>query len=242
MEIDREILVLHVRKGYEDRERHINRMMAEKGLRFKYMLDGDIADITPETLDRYFTGDTMHKAGPQASCALKHIYACEHIVRNNLKGALVLEDDMVIYDNFKEIFNKCMAEIDTRQLKDPVISFDDSILKFIPRSRRRKGIYLYPGNRDRYTGCLYYSNGAARLILERIKDSRCGLPIDRYHAALITEGLLQYYWCQPCIATQGTHNGLFESSISAKSAKRQRYRANVWKIKLMYKKLVYFLR
>jgi len=235
-------MVLHVKQGYEERQRHMDRMMARKGLDFTYLLDGDIPDILPATLDKYFTGEIMHRKKAEASCALKHIYACEHIVQNRLPGALVLEDDMVLYDNFESIFNECMDEIEKRKLDAPLISFDDSILKFVPRSQRRKGLHLYPAPRDRYAGCLYYSYGAARLILEDIKKHKCDLPIDCYHTALIKRSGLAYYWCHPTIATQGTHCGLFASSISRISAKRKTYRSLTWKAKLHYKKFIYFLR
>ena len=53
---------------------------------------------------------------------------------------------------------------------------------------------------------------------------------------------LNYYWCHPTIATQGTHNGLFASSICEQSANKQHYRSLTWKAKLAYKKFLYLLR
>ena len=44
-----EVYVAHVKKGYEDRERHINEIMGRLAVSFTYMLDGDITDITPES-------------------------------------------------------------------------------------------------------------------------------------------------------------------------------------------------
>ena len=40
------VLVLHVKKGYEERARHIEQMLHEKGIEFEYVTDGDKPDIT----------------------------------------------------------------------------------------------------------------------------------------------------------------------------------------------------
>ena len=235
-------LVLHVKEGYEDRRIHMERMLKAHGISFEYILDGDMCDITEEILDRYFTSETMHQVSPHTSCALKHLYACEYIVKNNLKGALVLEDDMELYANFDTVFGKCLEEIDRRQLQAPLVAFDDSNLRFVPRSQRRKGIFLYPAQRDRYTGCLYYSYGVAKQILDYVAEHKCDLFIDGFHTALIGRIGLHYYWSHPTIASQGTHNGLFASSINADYARKQGYRARAWYFKLLYKKLLYFFR
>lgn len=42
--INSKILVLHVKKGYEDRQKHIEKMMKSWGYSFEYILDGDMDD------------------------------------------------------------------------------------------------------------------------------------------------------------------------------------------------------
>lgn len=101
------VLVLHVKKGYEERARHIEQMLHEKGIEFEYVTDGDKPDITADILDHYFA-DQMHQVTAATSCALKHLYAYERILQNNWNGALILEDDMIFYKHFIPIFNKCM--------------------------------------------------------------------------------------------------------------------------------------
>ncbi|WP_153881082.1 hypothetical protein [Bacteroides uniformis] len=44
------VLVLHVKKGYEERARHIEQMLHEKGIEFEYVTDGDKPDITADIL------------------------------------------------------------------------------------------------------------------------------------------------------------------------------------------------
>ncbi|MBO5157467.1 MAG: glycosyltransferase family 25 protein [Prevotella sp.] len=241
MSVQEKVLVLHVKTGYEDRAAHIENMLKEKGITFEYITDGDKTDLTPDILRQYFAGGMQAVTAP-TSCAMKHFYAYEHIIQNNLTGALIMEDDMVLYDNFIPVFNKCMEERKHRGLSNILISFEDSNLRFVPRSQRIRGTHLYKGACDRFTGCYYISQECARQIMDYVSRNKSSLPIDGLHNTLMTNHGLQYYWCHPTIATQGTHTGLFQSSISKKSANRQNYRKHTWKLKLCYKKLLYWFR
>ena len=235
-------LVLHVKVGYEQRESHIRRMMKAHQLSYRFILGGDIPDLTAETLRRYFTGERMASASAPASCAMKHFLAYEYILAHHLKGALILEDDAVLYKPFDRVFRACLKEIEMRGLKNALVSFEDSSLHLVPRSERKKGQYLYKHDRDRFTGAYYCTYDAAERIMQYVEAHRCHLPIDRFHTALIRRAGLNYYWCHPCIATQGTHSGRFCSSISTKSARRQRYRRITWPVKLAWWKAAALLR
>ena len=105
-----EVYVAHVKKGYEDRERHIDEMMGRLGVSFTYMLDGDIPDITPERSAAYFSPQASFPM-PARSCALKHLLIYEEIVRRGLYGALILEDDICLDRKFPEIFTLSMKEL-----------------------------------------------------------------------------------------------------------------------------------
>lgn len=238
---DTKILVLHVKKGYEERETFMRDMLGKAGLDFEFILDGDVDDLTPEVLDRYFTGE-MKQAAPYTSCTMKHLLACEYVLEHRLPGALVLEDDMILYKNFRKVFAECMEETERDHIESPLINFEDSALRFVPGSQRRKGKHLYRAARDRFAGCYYLSHGAARKIMDYVYEHRCDKISDLFHQSLISRIGLAYYWCHPCTATQGTHNGLFPSSLNELSASKQRYRANTWKLKLAYKKLIYLFR
>lgn len=239
--IREKVLVLHVKDGYEERARNIEKMLGDRKIPFKYVIDGDKEDITSEVLNCYFSGE-MCAVNAATSCALKHLYAYEYIIRHHLPGALVLEDDMILYDRFISVFNECMEECKERNLSNILISFEDSSLHFVPRSQRIAGLHLYTGKRDRFTGCYYISYDCAVLIMKYVYKYKCDLPIDRFHTALITRANLPYYWCHPTIATQGSHTGLYPSSISEASSRKRSYRRLTWKLKLIYKKMLYWLR
>lgn len=236
------VLVLHVKQGYEDRAEHIEKMMAELHIPFEYILDGDVSDFTPAILDKYFIINDMVKmynSLPQMSCAYKHFLGYERILENNWKGALILEDDIILRKDFITVFNNCMHEYEMMSVSDILISFEDSRLRFVPRSQRVRGKYLYKGSKDRMTGAYYISNGAARQIMDYVSEYKCDRPIDLLHSLLIKQEGFPYYWCQPTIATQGSFTGKFHSSLSVK----EKLGATVfWKFRLAYKKMLYFLR
>lgn len=238
---DTPVIVLHVKNGYEERGQHMESMLVTRKIPFVYILDGDIPDITPEILDRYFA-DEMHTVSAPVSCALKHLYAYEYILQHNLDGALIMEDDMILYSRFEKIFEECMRERVNRGIDQCILSFEDSSLKFVKGSVRKKGQHIYPAARDRFTGCYYISASCARAILDYVSLNKCDLPIDLFHTKLIKEISLPYYWSHPTIATQGSHCGLFLSSISEKSAKKHLYRKLTWSVKRLYKTILYRLR
>lgn len=235
------VFVPHVRHGFEDRAATLEAMLSRLGISFSYILDGDKSDLDDATLDRCFAGE-MHEVSSAASCAMKHLLAYRRILDEGLDGALILEDDIVLKRGFPEFFNVCMAECRERGIKDMLISFEDTSMQFVPGSCRHKGMHVYAAKRDRYAGCYYISAGCARLVIDYVERHKCHLPIDRFHTFLMSEAGLPYYWTHPTMATQGSKNGRFGSSISVRDRRRQRYMYLSHALKLLYKKLLYKLR
>lgn len=236
------VFVAHVSRGYEERGRAISAMMGRMGIPFEFMLRGDMSDLTPEVLDTYFTGPVMHTVSPAVSCALKHILICREIIDRGLPGALVLEDDITLSGRFTEVFNRSMTELhswDEGASRPVIISYEDTRLRFVERSRRRKDTVLYRGDRDRMAGAYYINAAAARLYVDRALGPHFDAPADIMHRRLLDEGLLTYLWCHPTVATQGSHDGSLASSISDARALTRFFK---WRFKLMYRKLLYNLR
>ena len=76
-------------------------------------------------------------------------------------------------------------------------------------------------------------------VINYVSENKCSLPIDLMHSLLIKQNGFPYYWCQPTIATQGSFTGKFHSSLSV----REELGIKIfWKLKLAYKKFLYFLR
>ena len=239
------LFVIHAKK-FQDRKKHIDRMLGALGLEAEYMSEGDVEELTSDVLNRYFN-DNMIREGVRmnaptrySSCTLKHLLVCEKMMEEKLDGALVLEDDMVLDKKFREKFSRSIQEYerDYRE-KNVLISYEDTRLRFVPRSKHVKGKLLYAGDRDRMAGAYFINGNAARAIIDEVRKNKCHVPIDLFHRQLLEKGKLTYLWCQPTIASQGSHNGLFESSINLKQIHLKKY---LWMFKLTYKKLLYELR
>lgn len=234
--------VMHVKNGYEKRAGHIEKMLGRLGIPFEYILDGDIPDITDDIINSYFTGTEMTDATAPVSCALKHLLACERMLDAGLPDALMLEDDIMLHGNFVSVFNKSVEQARAYAAATPgpvMVSYEDTRLRFVPRSRRKKGIVIYKGDRDRMTGAYYINAAAARLIVDYARNHKIDRPIDLFHCDLLRRGLLTYFWCQPTIATQGSHTGAFASAINFNKSMLSPL---MWRLKLSYKKILYNLR
>ena len=235
-------LVIHA-KSLTDRLQHVEQQLKGWPGRIEYILDYDKDELTDEILRRYIQpGCELDNRSGATSCALKHLLACQYIVDNGLEGALVVEDDIVLHSQFMEKYEKTMEEYRRRYADRPVIiSYEDSSLQFIPRSQRVKGQWLYeaPHGRVRFTGILYVSCQAAKAVLDEVQAHKCHKAIDHYYYVyLYDKSLIQMLWCEPCLATQGSFDGTFLSSIGQlRSLEGLR-----WKVKLLLKKVIYWFR
>lgn len=230
------IFVLHVRNGYEARAIHVEHMMNRLGLKFEYITQGDVSDLTDVVMGRWFapTGELGHRSGA-TSCAYKHLLACKKILDENLPGAVVLEDDILLRPNFTKIVERSIRELPPDA--PAIINYEDSRLRFVPRSRRRPNHVIYIGDRDRYTGALYINAAGAKAVLDAAESRRMSVPIDIFHRRLLEAGKITYWWSHPCPATQGSFDGTFSSSLTDSHSK-----ALVWRIKKAYRKLLYWFR
>lgn len=232
-------LVVHA-ASLKARGEHMERMLSRMGIDYEFIREGDLDALDSQLMSRFFKdGETLQPTA-RHSCATKHFLACEYIVNHDLEGALVLEDDIVLHDNFKSVYAQSLDELRSNYKDCPaIISYEDSSLRFVPRSQRRRGRLLYPATKGRMAGCYYMSRRCAEIILHDLATNKCdATDADTYHYELLQRGLIVYLWCQPTIATQGTFSGAFRSSL-ADDGPFVRWR---WLFKKNYKKLLYWLR
>ncbi len=232
------ILVIHVR-GNHERKAFIQKQLDKLDMPYHFILDGNVEDLTTDILDKFFRGD-MHGQYPRTSCAYKHILAMQYIIDNHLDGALIVEDDLRIYRNFKEYFGKSIEECKINYNNIPFIAnYEESSLLLVPRSQQRKGIILYPAQRDRYAGCYYINHIAAEAILKYINLKCSDTTSDLLHTKLLKEGKLHYFWSHPCLACQCSCDGTMPTMIPTRPRPFKRLK---WLYKRLYKHLLYFLR
>jgi len=234
-------LVIHAAKLTE-RGDHIDRMLHAIGMDYEFISEGDADALTDELLDRFLADgpEDLHKKSSRASCTIKHFLSYEKILNDGMEGALILEDDIVLHKDFMPLFRESIIEYHKNYSdKKVLISYEDSSLQFVPRSQREKGRMLYPGNKDRMAGAYFINKHAAKAILDCLRRQPSDIPVDCYHYRLLREGVIDYLWCQPALATQGSFTGQFRSSLSKKKDRMIEIR---WWFKKNYKRLLYWLR
>jgi len=238
-----QILIIHVR-DQKEREAFMQKQLDALGWPYHYVLDGDVADLTPEILDRYFLNDgkpeTMYGQFPRTSCAYKHLLATQYILEKGLEGALIIEDDLQFYPSFKQLFLQSMDEYSDQYAQMPFIAnYEESSLLLVPRSQRKKGQILYPAQRDRYAGCYYLNKHAAEAIMGYVGQYKSDTTSDCLHNRLVQTGLVHYFWSHPCLACQCTADGSMPTLIPTKPRPWKRLK---WFYKRLYKHLLYHFR
>ena len=234
-------LVIHPDR-LKERGEHIDRMLRHIGLDYEFVNEGNDMAQVAVYLEKYLQNgqEEMVRKVPRSLCTISHFLAYERIVTEGLKGALVLEDDILLHKDFKSQFDLSIKEYSkSYQDQKIIISYEDSPLWFVPRSQRQKGRMLYPGYRDRLSGAYFINNHAAQAILDHLQAKKCDRAIDLYHYQLIEEKVIDYLWCHPTLATQGTATGAFSSSLSKN---RKRLRKLSWLFQRNYKLLLYWFR
>ena len=237
------VFVIHVR-DQEERKRFIEPQLKALGIPYEYILDGNMEDLTPEVIDRYFAvggeADTMHGVYPRTSCTYKAFLAYKRIVDDRLDGALIFEDDIQLFSDFRQKFEDTLDEINRTHQHTPLLAnYEESSLLLVPRSIRRKGQYLYEMPRDRFAGCYYINNEAAQVIIDYLKEYKCNRPLDRFHTTLVEKGLIHYFWSYPCLAVQRSCNATVPTLIPTKPRPLKRLK---WIYKRFYKHLLYWFR
>lgn len=236
------IFLIHPSVGFKQREVFIREQLHPLGLDYEIVSECDAgSDSLKSKSEKWFGGHIINATDNIKSCTAKHLSAYEKILERNLNGALILEDDVKIDRRFREILLKSISELDQRkEFRDTavIISYENTRLRFIERSRRKKGQLLYKGDRDRMAAAYYINNAACKTLLDHAMKEKLKDPIDLEHNKALRNGLITYLWCQPAVATQGSFDGTFTTSLGKKK-KFTRFR---WNTKLLYHKLLYWLR
>ncbi len=239
-----QIFVPHVKTGYEPRAEHIEDMLGRLGLPFEYILDGDIADITPQWRQKYFA-EQGNLRGPIISCATKHLLIYERMVAQGIQEALVLEDDIFLKRKFLRVLEKTRDEMREKNAAgEPVwVGFEATCLKLVPRSQRERGRVVYPGKSLQCTGAYYINRAFAQRVLETAAAEKIDNAIDWYVDTLRQRGLVPaIYWSYPIVAVQGSHTGRMSSAIGNPVGERLWWVRIKRPLTMCYKEVVAFFR
>ena len=145
----------------------------------------------------------------EISLFLKHIEIFKKEVDNN-EIIIVLEDDAIFVDNFKEKLNIYIQELEKINDWDVIFSADCCNLHI--QSVKEKLFYKSNGSRG---ACMYILNvGVCKKILNIIDiETSINKPIDHWFNLIQHKYNLKYYWSEPVLVKQGSEIGIFNSAI-----------------------------
>jgi GR25 family glycosyltransferase involved in LPS biosynthesis len=156
----------------------------------------------------------------QIAISLSHFYAYKQI-RDNYDNGLIFEDDVILSDNFINIFNKYITKLPEDY---DMLFLGDGYNLHIEKHKLIPNKYIYEK-------CLYPTrwggNGAGRCTDSYLVNKKCAiklceyinnlsykinLAIDWWLNIAARDNNFKVYWAEPTIVTQGTQTGLFKSS------------------------------
>jgi GR25 family glycosyltransferase involved in LPS biosynthesis len=146
----------------------------------------------------------------EISLNYKHIKAYEDIVKNNLDTALILEDDVILEDNFSEKFNK---QLEMTPPDWDVIFIGSGCNLKIPSEQIKKGTtaYLKEHPASKCSDSYIIKKSSAEKFLNNIIPFTFPTDFELNYQMLIHN--MKVYWWEPSITKQGSETGLFKTSL-----------------------------
>lgn len=162
-----------------------------------------IRELFPKMdIDR--TGGTCSLNDAEKSLLMKHCWIINDMHKNNYESVMVFEDDVVLVDNFVELFNEYKKEMP----EDWDIGWVGSCFNLKEPQRPGKRVYKTSrGSRCTHAFCL--SNSFAKKVIHDINNA--DEAADWYYNKIIKQFDLNNYWFQPALAFQSLE---FTSAIS----------------------------
>jgi GR25 family glycosyltransferase involved in LPS biosynthesis len=145
----------------------------------------------------------------ETSLFLKHIEIFKKEVNNN-EIVIVLEDDAIFVDKFKEKLYTYIKELEKKKNWDVIFTGDCLNLHI----KADKENLFYPTNMSRGT-CMYILNvGVCKKLLDIINiEKNINQAIDHWFNLIQKKYNLKYYWSEPVLVKQGSELGIYKSSI-----------------------------
>ena len=146
----------------------------------------------------------------EISLLFKHYLALKRIVREKIDTTLLLEDDVLLADNFTETFNNNLQS--TPEDWDYIFPGSGCQLR-VSRSRIEKGKIAYLQNHPatKCTDSIIIKLSAAKKILKTFQTWQ--LPADCEYNYLLHYHDLNVYWWEPPVFMQGSQTGIYKSAI-----------------------------
>ncbi len=192
----------------KERKKILLEVLQEENLsEYEFITDYDVDNWNIEEIKKKFPkifdlnpkGRTLKNS--EISLSLKHIEIINQVAEK-YEYALVLEDDVILCDNFQEEFLKTFEQLP----EDWDLGWVGTCCNLY--SKPPEGMRISKTSGSRCTHAYIISNKCAKKILEELKY--CNDGADFYYNYLIEKYKLNNYWFEPPLAIQNTE---FETTI-----------------------------
>jgi glycosyl transferase family 25 len=204
--------ICHVKRGYEDRERHIRREFSARGVPVNFFLDFDVGDLTERPA--YARPDAPL---PFLSLAMKHIGIWREFLASPMRYCLVFEDDVFLAKDFVPKLSACIDELGDRRA---AVYLGNAGNYYISYFDLRKGQHLYPARHGRCTDSYLITRPIAQARLAWLDRNKVVTGIDNQIDIMDAATGTDILWFERPIVEQGTHNGAFASSLPGQERPR----------------------
>lgn len=204
-------------KSFTDRHAHMKEQAQRFGLSIEFLEAFDAVELTSVDYSRVVSG-CMEPPG--VSTVLKHVLANEHVVSRNQKVALVLEDDAILFDGFREKLDQVLRL--TNDLEPGWLIFlggaDNKLDSRFFESRKLRLIEKPISTTEAYL--MDYEGCARRLAW--LRDHLIDKPADHFLQSVDPMLNVKHYWPSVALATQGSITGQFKTALDGSRAKHSR--------------------
>lgn len=216
--------------SFHERHAHMQAQANLFGFDYEPLLSFDAVNLTSEDLNRV-SAENLPLAS--VSTVLKHIEAYRKVVQGNHAHALILEDDVILFDNFIEKLNETLnfaSDLSPGWL----IFLGGADNKLDDRFFNTRGFQLIEKPISTAEAYLVDYEGCRRRI-EWLSRNLISKPADHFLQMLDPVLGIKHYWVSNPIAAQGSITGMFKTSLDASRAKhgkcylQMRYLYNRWR-------------
>lgn len=217
------VYVLSV-KTFSERIQHITKELRKHQIPFEFIFEYDANELTKEDLSLFSPSNmkTSHK-----SLVLKNIATWRKIVDENIKRALILEDDAILSENFRDDLEKIIDA--TEQLNDGYLIFLGGADTKLPLNFLDHPLPLVPRRMTTADGFII-DHRIAKERLRWLKNNRIAMPADGLMAKIDSDLELPHYWPKTAIVQQASCTGQFKTTLDNSRSKH-----SLLYIKLRYK-------
>jgi GR25 family glycosyltransferase involved in LPS biosynthesis len=218
----KDVYVVHYTK-LEERRRKIISQFDGIVDNMVYITDYDQENLSDEVLDKFYkysVDDWNRKVSDlwdlyqhqprilniaEISCTIKHIEAIDMVAKNG--DALIIEDDLIIKENFVEYFNFMIESLPD----DWDVIMVGTGCEMTAKIETGKILYKMPHPATRCLDSYLISQSAAQKIISTIKPFQLVSDWEvAYHMYLHN---LNVYWLEPSPCFQGSEKGVYKSTL-----------------------------